>query len=67
MTLEIVRFGTAKHWVDAGMYSISDLEEMVATAKDVEARYTAANKRSMEQVETIAAKVLNNAFNKEHK
>ena len=67
MTLEVVRFGTAKHWVDAGMYSLVDLEEIVAHARDAEARYDAALKRSMEQVETIAAKVLDDTFNTEKK
>ena len=67
MTLEVVRFGTAKHWVDEGLYSLADLEEIVADAKEAEVRYTAALKRSMEQVETIAAKVLDDTFNTEKK
>ena len=67
MTLEVVRFGTAKHWVDAGLYSLADLEKMVSDAKETEAWYDAAQKRSMEQVETIAAKVIDDTFNTEKK
>lgn len=67
MTLAVMRFGAAKHWVDAGLYSLADLEKMVSDAKETEAWYDAAQKRSMEQVETIAAKVIDDTFNTEKK
>ena len=67
MTLEVVRFGAAKHWVESGLYSLADLEEIVAHARDVEARQDAVQKRSMERFETIAAKVLDDTFNTEKK
>lgn len=65
MTLEVVRIGAACFWIDEGMYSIEQVEQMLANFKEAKRRQDEALARSIERKEEIAARVFNAAFNKE--
>ena len=67
MTLEIVRFGTAKFWIDEGMYSIEQVEEMLANFKEAKRHQDEALARSIERKEEIAARFFNRKFNPDYK
>ena len=63
MTLEVVRFGAARFWIDEGMYSIEQVEEMLANFKAAKRHQDEALARSIERKEEIAARFFNRAFN----
>lgn len=65
MTLEIVRFGTAQFWIDEGMYSIEQIEEMLVTFKEAKRIQDEHLARSIERKEEIAARFFNKVFNQE--
>lgn len=67
MTLEVVRFGTARFWIDEGMYSIEEVERMLAEFKEAKRRQDAALAKSIERKEEIAAQFFNRKFNPEYK
>ena len=67
MTLEVVRIGAAQFWIDEGMYSIKQVEKMLADFKEAKRRQDEALARSIEWKEEIAARVFNAAFNTENK
>jgi len=62
MTLEIVRFGTAQFWIDEGMYSIEQIEEMLAIFKEAKKRQDEALRRSIERKEEVAINFLKKRF-----
>lgn len=63
MTLEVVRIGAARFWIDEGMYSIEQVEEMLANFKEAKRHQDEALARSIERKEEIAARFFNRAFN----
>lgn len=65
MTLEVVRFGTAQFWIDEGMYSIEQIEEMLATLKEAKRIQDEHLAQSIERKEEIAARFFNKVFNQE--
>jgi hypothetical protein len=65
MTLEVVRIGAARFWVDEGMYSIEEIEQMLSDFKEAKRRQDEALARSIEKKEDIAARIFNAAFNPE--
>jgi hypothetical protein len=67
MTLEVVRVGTARFWIDEGMYSIEQVEEMLVNFKEAKRRQDEALARSIERKEDIAAQFFNKHFNPEKK
>ena len=62
MTLEVVRIGTARFWIDEGMYSIEQIEEMLATFKEAKKSQDEALKRSIERKEEVALNFLKKRF-----
>ena len=67
MTLEVVRIGAARFWIDEGMYSIEQVEEMLANFKEAKRIQDEALARSIERKEEIAARFFNGAFNPDYK
>jgi hypothetical protein len=65
MTLEVVRIGAARFWIDEGMYSIEQVEQMLADFKETKRKQDEALARSIERKEEIAANFFNAAFNLE--
>lgn len=67
MTLEVVRYGTAKFWIEEGMYSIEQVEEMLRTYKEAKRIQDEHLAQSIKHTEEIAAQFLNRTFDQEKK
>lgn len=67
MTLEVVRIGAARFWIDEGMYSIEQVEEMLANFKEAKRHQDEALARAIERKEEIAARFFNRKFNSDYK
>lgn len=63
MTLQVVRLGTARFWIDEGMYSIEEVEQMLLEFKEAKRWQDAALAKSIERKEDIAAQFFNKKFN----
>lgn len=65
MTLEVVKVGAARFWIDEGMYSIEQIEKMLSTFKEAKRVQDEHLARSIKHKEEIAARFFNKVFNSE--
>lgn len=66
MTLQVVKVGAARFWIDEGMYSIEQVEEMLANFKEAKRHQDEALARFIERKEEIAARFFNRKFNPDY-
>ena len=67
MTLEVVRYGTAKFWIEEGMYSIEQVEQMLRTLKEAKRIQDEHLAQAIKREEGIIAQFLNKTFDEEEK
>lgn len=67
MTIEVVRIGAARFWIDEGMYSIEQVEKMLDNFKEAKRHQDEALARAIERKEEIAARFFNRKFNSDYK